>query len=242
MIRQVEASETGALLTQIAARSAIGCKVLGLLSAYGYDRAFARFWVEEGGRAAYALFDGTALVAGTPEDPEESAAFLRATGAGEVLCTLRAGEAMGLAPRRSGDVLKKTLPEGETAPPPEDADLRAVYALLAECDMAGEFEPFYLDLSHRLRHGAACTFSRWEEGTLIGCAVVSAVTSQAAVLSAVAVREAFRGQGVGSALVRRAEQSLSGRTVYVFREKNAHAGFYKALGYEWCDAWVEAAP
>ena len=55
--------------------------------------------------------------------------------------------------------------------------------------MVGEFEPFYLDLSHKLRHHAALALTVPGENGLRGCAVVSSISAKSAILSALAVRE-----------------------------------------------------
>ncbi len=238
MIRQTEEKGRDELL-KICGRSAIGCKIAGLVVAYGFDKGFTTFWMEEGGRAAYAMFDGLMLLAGTPSDPQEAADFLLMSGAGKVLCTVRASEELGLDIVKTGDILKKVLPGSPAIAKEEPPSVREIFSLLHSCGMADDFEPFYMDLSHRLRHGTAMAFSEEQGGELIGAALVSAITGSSAILSAIAVREDRRREGIGSALVKKAEESLGGKTVYLFREKNACADFYRKLGYDWCDAWVE---
>ena len=76
----------------------------------------------------------------------------------------------------------------------------------------------------------------------MGCApaVVSSITQRGAILSALAVEEASRRQGLGSALVKKAESYFPGKTMYVFREKNKNKEFYRGLGYTKTDTWVHA--
>ena len=171
---------------------------------------------------------------------EEALAFLRAVGPEQVFCAVRNAEALGLRPQAAGDVLRRQVPAGEALQPPGEVNIRELYGLLEETGMVEEFEPFYLDLSHKLRHGGAVALTRRQEGELAGCAVVSAISRKAAVLSAVAVGEHFRRQGMGSALVRQAEACLPGKNVYVFREKEKNQEFYRKLGYSKIDTWVQA--
>ena len=71
-----------------------------------------------------------------------------------------------------------------------------------------------------------------EQGQVIGCAVV-ALYDDAARIRQMAVEEPYRGQGIGTELVRRAEQAARDRNVHTV---NIHArvsarGFYEGLGY-----------
>lgn len=243
MIIQVETEEEKGRLLSRCERNAFGCKIYALAHAYGFDKGFSCFWVDSESRAAYALSDGVMVISGSVGDPAEAGEFLRAVGADRVFCPLRTAEALGLRPDGTGDVLRKALPDGEHSPQSyREVNIRELYGLLSGSGMAvGEFEPFYLDLSHRLRHDSALVFTQRRDDALAGCAVVSAISGTGAILSAVAVQEEYRRQGIGSALVRRAEQALPGKTMYIFRERGAHAQFYRGLGYDWCDTWTTTA-
>ena len=240
MILLAEEKEEQAKVLALCEKTAFGCKIASVAGCYGFDKGFACFWRDTRSQAVYCLVDGTMLLSGTILDGAEAMAFLRAVGPGRILCAVRNAEALGLQPQAVGDVLKHTLPPGEPAPSPGQVNIRELYGLLEETGMVEEFEPFYLDLSHKLRHGGALALAEHREGELAGCAVVSAISRSAAVLSAVAVGERFRRQGLGTALVRQAEQCLAGKTVYVFREKDRHKAFYQQWGYGKTDTWVEA--
>ena len=240
MISLVESREEQQKLLELCERSAFGCKIFSLADAYGFDKGFSSFWVDSGTEAVFALSDGVMLIDRTPADPSEAVEFIRAVGAGAVMCTLRTSEALGLKPQQTGEILKKVTPAaGESGHDPfAEVNIREIYGLLSDTGMVDEFEPFYLDLSHRLRHGAARVFTRYENDDLTGCSVVSSISKTSAVLSAVAVDETRRRRGIGSSLVKQAEAALPGKTIYVLREKGAHKEFYGGLGYQWCDAWT----
>ena len=240
MITLVESEADQQRLLDLCERSAFGCKIFSLADAYGFDKGFSSFWIDSETEAVFALSDGVMLIDRTPANGAEAEEFLRAVGAGAVMCALRTAEALGLQPGQTGEVLKKAASgTGESGHDPfAEINIRAIYGLLSDTDMVDEFEPFYLDLSHRLRHGAARVFTRFENEHLVGCSIVSSISRTTAVLSAVAVAEESRRKGIGSALVKEAEAALAGKTVYVLREKGAHKEFYKALGYQWCDAWT----
>lgn len=241
MIRLVEEAAERRRLLALCEKTAFGCKIASLATAYGFDKSFACFWLDTEESVVYCLMDGVMLLSGTVMDGKGSREFLRAVGAGEVLCAVRNAETLALSPRETGDVLKRGLEPGvlPNAPPPP-VSIRQVYALLEENHMVGEFEPFYLDLSHKLRHHAALALTVPGENGLRGCAVVSSISAKSAILSALAVREDCRRQGIGTWLVKRVEEYFPGRTLYVFREQNKNKEFYRGLGYSKVDTWVHA--
>lgn len=239
MIRFVEKDGDKRRLLLLCEETAFGCKMSALVKAYGFDKGFACFWLEEGSDCAYCLVDGQLLVSGDVKDPEEAQAFLRAIGPQSLLCTARAAESLGARPSATGPLLKKNLPQGGLAPAPAgEVNIRDIYGLLEETGMAGEFEPFYLDLSLKLRRGTALAFTEYRGKSLLGCGVVSSISQGGAVLAALAVQESCRRQGVGSGILARIEARLPGKVLYIFREQDKNEGFYRRLGYIQADTWA----
>lgn len=239
MIALVEQDQDRARLQRLCEKTAFGCKIASIISAYGFDKGFACFWVDTKADVAFCQSDGLMILSGTVVDPAETMAFIRAVGPQAVICAVRNAEALSLPAASSGDVLKKRLEPG-TAKPADgyEVNIRELYSLLEETGMVEEFEPFYLDLSHKLRHGAALALTESREGALAGCAVVSSISRGSVLLSALAVKEKYRRQGLGSALVRRVEAAFPGKNVYVFRDREKNREFYKKLGYAKTDTWV----
>ena len=200
--------------------SAFGCQILSSALAYGLSRPFAQFWTD--GAAAYGMLDGVMRIAGAVEDPEEARSFLGAVGAAQVVCSAENGARLGLRAAARGAVLEKDL-AGAPAPA-EPAPVRAVYEVLAANGMAGDFEPFYLDLSHRLRHGAVA-------------AAAAALAGESALVTAVAVLPAEQGKGYGGAVLRAVEAQLGGCRVYLLRAEHENERFYARRGYVQSGAW-----
>ena len=130
--------------------SPFGCQIRSKAQAYGFHQSFAQFWTD--GEAAYGKTDGSVCIAGEITDADEARAFLRAVGTNEVVCSAENAEKLGLNITESGAILQKVL-RNETVHPAEEISPREIYAVLKANGMVGEFEPFYLDLSHRMRHG-----------------------------------------------------------------------------------------
>lgn len=241
MLTLVEQKEEQQRLLQLCEKTPFGCKIASTAAAYGFDKGFSCFWLDDRSDAVFCLADDLMMISGTVLDGEETAEFLKAVGPKEIFCAVRNAETLSLPVTDSGDVLKKTAESGkEKTPDPYDVDIREIYGLLEKTGMVEEFEPFYLDLSHKLRHQTALALTERSEDNLIGCAVVSAISKNAAILSALAVLPEYRRQGIGTRLARRAESCFPKKTLYVFREKDKNVEFYRELGYAKADTWVHS--
>ena len=230
MIRFAESVEA---LAPHCASSPFGCQILSAANAYGFKRPFAQFWADGG--AAYGMLDGVMRIAGCMEDVEEARSFLRAVGATSVVCDLANADRLGLQLEARGAVLQKTLC-GEKTAAAGDVSLRKLYAVLAENGMAGAFEPFYLDLSHRVRHGTARCAALYEAGEM--AAVAAAMFGgDAALITAVAVRPTLHRRGLGKRVMAEMEARLGACTAYVLRAEHENERFYASLGYTPCGAW-----
>lgn len=228
-------------LLALCAKSPFGCKIAAYAVAYGFDKKFSYFWTDGEENAVYCMVDDVLIVTGTVTNPAETLEFIKVIGAREVMCAVRNSEVLGLKPASFGDVIKKTVESGE----PEilsfdDISLREVYGLLEETGMTDEFESFYLDLSHKLRHQSALVMAEYIDNDLAGCAVASSVTESAAIISAVSVSPLHRRKGIGTRLIQKAERALKGKTIYIFKEKDKNNEFYRVLGYGKQDTWVSA--
>ena len=240
MISVVEQEREKRIMLEICSKSPFGCKISAIALAYGFDKRFSMFWLDDRHEAVYCLVDDTMIVAGTILDPLEALSFIKLSGAQTLICAIRNVEAMGLNPTVAGDILSKQLEaENQVQPVSEEAPIREIYGLLEEVGMVeDEFEAFYLDLSHRLRHNRARVVTKRIDGELVGCAVVSAVARSAAILSAVAVQEKYRAGGLGAELVRQAEQLLGDKMLYVYIEMERNLDFYKKFGFKKTDTWA----
>lgn len=239
MISLVDSKKDKEAMLALCGRTEFGCKIASTALAYGFDKSFSCFWMDEGKKTVYCMMDELMIIAGTVLEPEETREFLRAVGAKAVMCAVRNAESLGLKTESSGDVLSKLT--GKCAERPQyfpETNIREVYALLESEKMVDDFEPFYLDLSHKLRHGAALAVTKHEGDELQGVALISSIARNSAILSAIVVKEKFRRMGIGAALVREIEAQLPETTIYVFREKNKNKEFYASLGYHRVNTWV----
>ncbi|MCI1965752.1 MAG: GNAT family N-acetyltransferase [Oscillospiraceae bacterium] len=221
-----------------------GCKIRSMAEAYGTDEVFAQFWAQEGG-SALAKMDDAAVLEDRRADWGELAQFLRMLDIKTVSCSETAAEHLKLPVSSSGEIM---LLHGavDTACPPEaekNPGLREVYALLCaartETFCPPEFEPFYMDMSYRTRHGAAMSVGIRFGDTLAACALCSSMTERAAVLSAVAVLPEYRRRGLGRSAVTALTQLLHREKIYLFRADGENEEFYRSMGFEPAGRWAE---
>lgn len=93
-----------------------------------------------------------------------------------------------------------------------------------------DFEAWYVDVSHRIRHGCAMAYTLNVNGEIISSAIFSAIYRDNAVLSSVQTAPAFRRMGYGSALISEMSADIKGN-IFLMREKTLNEEFYKKLGF-----------
>lgn len=249
MIRLLSETEIP-LLEQFCAGNPFGCKIAGLQKAYGLSLPFARFWIQtnesEQVTAAVSSLDGAAVLHWVETaNADELKEFLLACGCRTLLCEERAALALYGGCEQSGAILlsqpsRMSVEEHQLALL-DEVPVRDVFSLLCDCgeQKPEQFEPFYLDVSHRVRHGALLTQGVFSQNKLIACALAGGITETDAVLTAVAVHPEKRRMGVGSNMVKRLLYRLSPKSVYVLCENERAIRFYQSLSFVPAGRWAE---
>jgi ribosomal protein S18 acetylase RimI-like enzyme len=93
-----------------------------------------------------------------------------------------------------------------------------------------DFKSWYVDISHRVRHGTSKAYTLNMDGEIIASGILSAITKGNAILTAVRCEPEFRGMGYGSALVSAICGDVCGR-VHIMRDEGMHENFYRRLGF-----------
>lgn len=143
--------------------------------------------------------------------------------------------------RKDGDAANPPLADAEWNPGP-----REIYAVLEQAGSekfpVPEFEPFYMDLAFRTRHGAALTAGVRQGGRLVAIALCSAMTQNAAVVTAVACVPGLRRHGYASSALEQLARKLRRKylyNLYIFRAEGENEEFHRTLGFSGCDSLVE---
>lgn len=224
----------------------IGARACAAAAAYGIGGHAAQFWRQNGDTLLCRVDDAMLLCAGSDPDWNELESFFPMAGGRVLLC--RAGDASHLHKPESvtGQVMLRhgTTPE-QDAEAEENPSPRELHALLVRCETetfhTPEFEPFYLDLSHRTRHGTALSVAFRRDGKLTAAAFCTARTDRLAILSGVAVLPEYRRQGLGRRVVHALLAKLSQPAQCVYRAQGEHKQFYEHLGFLDAFAFAELA-
>lgn len=248
MIRALRQADIPAF-EQFCEGSPFGCKIAGLQRAYGLSLPFAGFWVQtdKAGNisATVSLLDGVAVTdCRTQADLRELKTFLPAIGSRTLLCDEQTSLSLYGKADRAGEILSRSASFRADLQAIQllwEVPVRDLFLLLCESGQLQpqQFEPFYLDLSHRVRHGACLTQGAAENGRLAACAVAASITDKTAVLSAVAAHPEFRRRGFGSAAVFSLLHRLSPRTVFVLCATQSAVRFYESMGFSAAGRWAE---
>ena len=214
-------------------------RVLSLAMAYGFKYPFVSFYrqTDDNGvvTAILSSLDKVVTLSVTESaDGEELADFLSFLGFSSLFCT----DGFDLGNDYSCGVIMKSSKKIELP-----CDYRVIdeyphlFDLFNFIDYPDvDFEAWYVDISHRIRHGTAKAYSVNIDDEIISSAIFSSIYNDDAVISAVQTKPEFRRMGYASALVSAMCCEIKG-TVYLMREQDKNESFYQRLGFENCGKW-----
>lgn len=114
--------------------------------------------------------------------------------------------------------------------------LNDVYDVLDSCRsedfQVAPFDGFYVDMSHRIRHGGGRCAAVYQNNCPTACAMATAITDKKVLLGGVACRPECRRLGFGGAAVSALVSSFKEKDVFLMRQKNQNREFYYSLGFE----------
>lgn len=214
-------------------------RILSLLGAYGCKYPFARFYRQIGDNekitAIISVLDKDITVSyDDAADLDELAKFALAIGSDSVLCSelpIKSGSYESGAIMISDKTVEISNNFGEINEFPNLFDL---YNFIEYG--AGDFEAWYVDINHRIRHGYAKAFTLEINGEIVSSAILSSIHNKNAILTAVRTKPELRGFGYASALVSAICGDFGG-TVYLMRENGKNESFYNKLGFINAGTW-----
>ena len=204
-------------------------KIRALLVSYGLKYDFCRFYIGKfrAGCAFLGELNSSFVLSENGKcDHGELAEFLTFLGFSEIFCSKSAGEELAaLLPCRWQTVNVMRF-EGNAVPCDIETEpsLDNVYTILKTAfDI--EYEPWYLDMTHRIRHGVSAF--RALNGSVL--AIQHDINGEA-LLSQIATIPEMRGRGNARRLISAVCAELSDSDVYVICE-DALLEFYNKLGF-----------
>ena len=216
----------------------IGCYTM----VYGTDKPFFDLWVQENGRQITALLariDTVLNVTCTAaSDPIELSEFICMLPVHTICCDWEALCQTYSQVQQSWS-MRLLDPPAELLHPPKavvaQSDARRLYALISKVwgKTSPPFDAWYTDFCHRKNRGLLRAAVACEDNQDIGCAMTVSECSGSAVVGGVCVLPAWRGQGIGSALVQNlcAWTLQSASHIYLAAEETIARSFYAQLGF-----------
>lgn len=199
-------------------------KIRSLLLAYGTKYDFCRFFTGE--NLVLAQLNGDFVISDFGEtDFGELAEFLNFSGFSEIFCSYYLGQIL----EKLLDVKRESVNLMRFAGVSEKNELE----ILAPADAYQiiktgfdfEFEPWYLDMSHRVRHGVSRLYG------LDGAALAVQYNQNGeALISQVATLPEKRGKGCARRLISAVCAELLESEIFVLCEDNL-LGFYEKIGF-----------
>lgn len=204
-------------------------KIRALMLSYGTKYDFCRFYVGEfqAGRAFLGELNGSVVLSESGKcDFEEIAEFLTFSGFSELFCSENAGRSLSRMLPWNLQIVNIMRFVGKAQPYDIETEpmLDNVYKILKTAfDI--EYEPWYLDMSHRIRHGVSAF--RVMNGSAL--AIQYNINGEA-LLSQVATIPEMRGKGNARRLISAVCAELSESEVYVIC-KDELLEFYGKSGF-----------
>ena len=240
MIRLIENPTENELekLIAFAETDCLGVRALGPFLAYGTGYDFLDAWVQETEEitAFITRFYGAVTVcAGEGADREEIEGFLAVLGVSDFTSSFEKGRKNVMKLERGGDC--KALPV-TNCNCIENSNFKDFYDIISKCHDdydAARFEDWYVDMSHRVRHGTADIFLLAcgdAAGTtaFVSAAAALSVTPHCVFLSAISTLPQYRGRHFAHTLIKAVCDKYSDKTVFLLCDDDK-VSFYEKAGF-----------
>ena len=210
-----------------------GEKIKSLAISYGADKPFCTFWqqISDSGdiTALICKFGSAVTVSLKNADNQELLDFLGFIGFDELVCDEGLTDSISdFCEEKIFAVEKICTKEKKIQPQLTFSEYFAMYQMLDDSNSdaikMGDFEPWYVDISHRIRHGGAVAVLT-EQGCGIGLLSDSSV-----IINGIAVGFSHRGKGFGREILNYIESFGKTRSMALCLQTELE--FYKKCGYE----------
>lgn len=204
-------------------------KIRALLQAYGTGYDFCRFYSAEGLIIARFYNEFVICTFGNA-DIEELCEFLSFSGFSKLFCSEVAGKLLSEKLKLNRNMLNLMRFSGNLCEAPEkisELSLSEAYGIL-KASFEIDYEPWYLDMSHRIRHGVSKFYGY--NGSVL---CVQHNLCGEALLSQIATVPEMRNKGDASGLITAVCRKLSKREIFLLCEDKL-VKFYNKIGFEKC--------
>lgn len=226
MIKRVNSSNE---LSELPKSGIEAQKIRALLEAYGTDYDFCRFYTAEG--LIIARFYDEFIVCEFGEyNFEELCEFLSFSGFSKIFCSEEAGkllsEQLSLNSKKL-NLMRFSEASSKALEQISELSLSEAYGILKTV-FEFEYEPWYLDMSHRIRHGISRFYGY--NGSVL---CVQHDLCGEALLSQIATISEMRNRGNASGLITAVCRKLNESEIFLLCEDKL-LNFYKRIGFDQC--------
>ncbi|MBQ2815304.1 MAG: GNAT family N-acetyltransferase [Clostridia bacterium] len=197
-------------------------RIQSLYRSYGTSFDFLRFYyqiVDDKITAIMSIMDGNATLVDNNADYEEIIDFLEVIGAETVYSEGK----LPLEIIDNGYIVKKSVAPIEVLS--NNCNLTIVYDIMSTSFQLPDFNAWYPDMSHRIRHDGAVAILN-DNGAAIGLK-----GDNGALISGICVSENFRKKGLGSSILKELIDNLSVGEIFALVDINGPISFYTKNGF-----------
>ncbi len=204
-------------------------KIRSMYLAYGLKYDFCRFYRQD--NCFLCSLDGSFVICGDVTDINELSQFLCMNGFSDVFCSESVGVELSKLLNAECSFVNMMKYSGNDyyVSVNTEPKLSEVYDILKD-GFDIDFEPWYLDMSHRVRHGISKCYTLDNSATV----TVQYCLNNEALISQVATKKDARGQGKASDIVKAVSSLLNPNKIYVLCEDKL-VPFYQKTGYSVVD-------
>lgn len=206
-----------------------GYKIRSLLNAYGTSYDFCKLYANDAGGVI--LIYNSTMIADGCFDENELDCFV------QMLCPVTVEAPANIPLNLNGEYVQteralfkapKGLSCGEEIDVKQNAFISDCFSIISESFGITEFDEWYVDIMHRIRHGASDIFL-YKTTTVTKAFDINGFVF----LSHIATANADRGQGNASKLIKRLCEKYENerKEVYLY-SKTERFTFYQSLGFE----------
>ena len=197
-------------------------RIQSLYRSYGTSYDFLRFYyqiIDSKTTAIISIMDGNATVVGNNADYDEIINFLKVVGAK----TIYSESKVPLEVIENGYIVNKSVKPIEIES--KDYNLSSVYSIMSTSFSLPDFNAWYPDMSHRIRHDGAVAILN-DNGAAVGLK-----GNNSALISGICVKENVRKKGIGSYLLQELIDNLSVGEIFALVDFNGPINFYTKNGF-----------
>ncbi|MBP3324333.1 MAG: GNAT family N-acetyltransferase [Clostridia bacterium] len=221
-------------------KDAIGTEILSEIKLYGKEshKHGAFFWKQ--GEGLYLTMRNSCLrISGEAEDYDELNSFIDFIAPQYILTSEVISRKLNLPVSELGEILcKKSEGFKKNIINSFDVSVFELCEFFKNENMVENPESLLLDLSYANKENLLAYEALKRGSKIVAAAVAQRITDASAVISIVAVNKEYRREGLGTKVLSKLTDKLSGRNIYIFKEKDKNNEFYGKQGFLYKDNFV----